>query len=227
MTNIPKLSEDLLLKVKSARPYASIVQAIQNISFKQLEDELHNDTLKKTFWINCYNAFFQLLRKDKDLTKPDIYRKSVINIAGILFSLDDIEHGILRKYRYKYSLGFLPNIFIKKYIKKLAVEQLDYRIHFALNCGAKSCPPIAFYTPQKLEQQLELATISFLGSETLIFKAQKEIHVTRLFQWFLGDFGGIKGIKKILTEKLNIETNQYKIIYKEYSWEEVLDNYVA
>lgn len=30
-------------------------------------------------------------------------------------------------------------------IKKLAVSNLDYKIHFALNCGGKICPPIRFY----------------------------------------------------------------------------------
>jgi thiol-disulfide isomerase/thioredoxin len=34
-------------------------------------------------------------------------------------------------------------------------KKVDYRIHFALNCGAKSCPPIVYYSPEKLDQQLE------------------------------------------------------------------------
>ncbi len=97
---------------------------------------------------------------------------------------------------------------------------------YKLNCGAKSCPPIAFYSADKIEQQLEIATLSFLENETDIFSEKKEIHVTTLFKWFLGDFGGLKGIRKILKEKLNIDAHHYKLVFKAYSWEEQLDNYV-
>ena len=93
-------------------------------------------------------------------------RKKLFTITSTLFSLDDVEHGILRRYRYKYSLGFITDLFPSKIIKKLAVSKIDYRIHFALNCGAKSCPPIAFYTSLNIEEELNLATQSFLESET-------------------------------------------------------------
>jgi len=41
------------------------------------------------------------------------------------------------------------------------VEPLDPRIHFALVCGAKSCPPIRVYTPASLEAGLEAAAQAF------------------------------------------------------------------
>jgi len=40
-------------------------------------------------------------------------------------------------------------------------EPLDPRIHFALVCGAKSCPPIRVYTPASLEPGLEAAAQAF------------------------------------------------------------------
>jgi hypothetical protein len=142
------------------------------------------------------------------LPKSDTYLFAIpkqIPIAGQSFSLDNVEHGILRKYRYKYSLGFLPNIFTHKRIKNLAVSTIDYRIHFALNCGAESCPPIAFYSLNKIDAQLEMATLSFLESETDVYNDKKEIYISRLFQWFLANFGGKKGVENILKEKLNID----------------------
>ena len=110
-------------------------------------------------------------------------------------------------------------------IKKLAVEKIDFRIHFALNCGAISCPPIAFYSSEKIEQQLQLASLSFLEGETDIYADKKEVHVTQLFRWFLADFGGKSGIRKILREYLDFDSKSYQIIFKPYSWEEQLDNY--
>jgi hypothetical protein len=34
---------------------------------------------------------------------------------------------------------------------------MDPRIHFALVCGARSCPPIKLYTPENLEEGLTAA----------------------------------------------------------------------
>ncbi len=225
MPNSNKLSEDLLLAVKMQKSTEELSLQLEKLPISELQKDLKTDNDKKAFWINCYNAFFQILRKEKGIDKPAIYRDKLTAIAGRNWSLDEMEHGILRKYRYKLSLGYLPNIFTPSLIKKMAVEKIDYRIHFALNCGAKSCPPIAFYNADRIEQQLEMATLSFLEGETDVFPDKKEIHVSRLFQWFAGDFGGKSGTRKILEEKLKLNTNGQKIIYKEYSWEEELDNY--
>ena len=133
----------------------------------------------------------------------------------------------MRKYRWKFSLGYLPNFFAPGLIKSLAVKKVDFRIHFALNCGAKSCPPIAFYSPDRLEEQLEMATLSFLEAETDIFEEKREIHSTRLFQWYAGDFGGPIGARKILQNYLNKDLKGFKLIYKTYNWAESLDNFTT
>ena len=223
--NANKLSEKLLLAVKLQQPLDDHLSQLAYFNFAELFADLQSDNQKKAFWINIYNAFFQILRIVKQVEKSKIYTTKDINIAGQHFSLDDVEHGILRRYRYKFSLGYLPNPFASALIRKLAVAKIDYRIHFALNCGAKSCPPIAFYSPGKLESQLEMATLTFLEGETDILEDRKEIHITRLFQWFKGDFGGSRGIRNILREKLKINTKGFKLVYKEYSWEESLGNY--
>jgi hypothetical protein len=223
--SINKISEQLLLAVKTKQASEEFLSLLGSYSLDQLEKELNNDQAKKAFWINIYNAFFQIFRKFNQIDKPEIYQEKLIKIAGENFSLDEVEHGILRKYRYKYSLGYLPNIFTKRLIKKLAVDHIDYRIHFALNCGAKSCPPIAFYSLEKIEAQLQLATLSFLEGETDILEEKKEIQITQLFKWFLADFGGKSGIRKILKEHLQIESKGYTLVFKPYSWEEELENY--
>ncbi len=41
------------------------------------------------------------------------------------------------------------------------VSPVDPRIHFALVCGAKSCPPIKVYAPTSLEEGLDSATMAF------------------------------------------------------------------
>ena len=222
---ITELSEALLLAVKKGENTRDLENQLAQFPFPDLKRELADDPQKKAFWINCYNAYFLILRKHKRVEKPAIFRQKLISIAGKEFSLDDMEHGILRKYRWKWSLGYLPNLRASPLIKNLAVKKLDYRIHFALNCGAKSCPPIAFYYPQRVDQQLDLATTSFLEGESKIDEEAKQIQVTSLFQWYQGDFGGTFGVKKILKKYLAINPTGFKITYADYNWQEQLDHF--
>jgi hypothetical protein len=225
MNRLNTLSEQLLLAVKKEEPYEDLLDALADFQTQEVENQLINDSYKNAFWINIYNSFFQILRKDKGLRQPKIYTEKRISIAGYQISLDDIEHGILRRYRYKYSLGYLPNLFASSHIKKWAVDAIDFRIHFALNCGAVSCPPIAFYSVANLEEQLELASLAFLRDETQIDTKKKKIHVSRLFLWFFNDFKGAKGTRKIVSKYLDQDFSGYKLVYNDYSWEEYLDNY--
>ena len=162
------LSERLLESVKREESVLNTEKLLADFETKGLIEGLPDDAAKKTFWINIYNAWYQILAVREQMKRPEIFTKKAILIAGIKFSLDDMEHGILRKYRWKYSMGYFPAFFPGKQIKQLAVSSVDYRIHFALNCGAKSCPPIFFYSYDNIENQLDLATRSFLLSETEI-----------------------------------------------------------
>ncbi len=227
MTENPnKISEVLLLAVKMQQDTSDLQEQLEKLDLDTLIQLLNNDDQRKAFWINNYNAFYQILASTKKFGKKEIYKVKRINIGGEKFSLDDIEHGILRKFRYKYSLGLFPNLWTRGVIKKLAVDHLDYRIHFALNCGAKSCPPIAFYNSEKINAQLNLATQSFLEGETKFDDKNKTIHTTALFQWFKFDFGGEKGIRKIYQEQLNRDITDYKINYNPYSWETELGAFI-
>jgi hypothetical protein len=223
--NINSLSEKLLLAVKKQQSTSEIENELSQLELNLLKSTLNTDDKKKAFWVNTYNAFYQILRKRDGFDVSTIYTSKAIEIAKTKFSLDEIEHGILRRYRVKAALGYLPNIFAPILIKELAVDTIDYRIHFALNCGAKSCPPIAFYHPEKIEQQLETATISFLDSETSQNLKSMEIKTSSLLSWYRGDFGGTKGIKKVLKEKLKIPTEGFKLIFSPYSWEDDLANF--
>jgi hypothetical protein len=142
-----------------------------------------------------------------------------------MISLDTIEHGILRRNRFKYSLGFFGNLFTRPFVKNHMVDEIDYRIHFALNCGAESCPPIAFYNVDKLEMQLDMATQSFLEGETSYDDHDKVVLTTSLFKWYYGDFGGRNGINAIFSKQLGKDISSYGIKYTDYSWEDQLGNF--
>lgn len=221
------LSEQLLLDVKMEKDTSSIQLQLEDLNLDFIKQSLISDDKKKAFWINIYNAYYQILRIEKKIVKSDIYKKKLFSIAGILLSLDDVEHGILRRYRYKHSLGLFANLLTPKFIKRNAVDKIDYRIHFALNCGAKSCPPIAFYNSENINAQLDMATQAFLEGESDFDDESKVVSTSALFKWYYYDFGGKNGIKRIFAEQLNKDISDYKINYKKYSWEEDLANFVA
>jgi len=224
--NLPlELSEKLLYSVKLKRENADLVQELQELGMDDLQFALNTDQKKLVFWINIYNAFYQILKATGEYKGKEIYKANDIHIAIEIFSLDEIEHGILRRNRHKLSLGLLPNPFTRSIIKELVVDKLDYRIHFALNCGAASCPPIAFYKLDSIDDQLDMATASFLEGESVIDHEKKKVSTTALFQWFKFDFGGEPGIREIFKTKLSTNIDDYKITYSDYSWEEHLDNF--
>lgn len=222
---INKLSEDLLLAVKMGKSTSEVTTNLSMLDLSFLKGELNDDESKKAFWINIYNAFYLILKVVKKLDKGVIYKTKEIVIAKQKFSLDDIEHGILRRYRSKYSLGYLPKLFVRSIIKDLAVDRVDYRIHFALNCGAKSCPPIAFYNFDHIDTQLEMATNSFVEGETDIDDDKRLVTTTSLFNWYKADFGGIDNVKAIISKVFDKDLSSFSISYKKYNWEEDLYNF--
>jgi Protein of unknown function, DUF547 len=224
-TALLQLSEKFLFAVKLNESLSEIEQQLASLEYYRLQKGLNNDDAIKTFWLNMYNGWFQVLATREKLKNPEIFKNKQIVIASKKFSLDEIEHGILRKFRWKYSKGYLPTLFPGKTIRQLAVSKIDYRIHFALNCGAKSCPPIAFYSYNKINKQLDLATKSFLRSEVEIDTVGKTVSTTKIMDWFAGDFGGKKGTRKIIKNTLSRDISGYKIIYKPYNWDELLHNF--
>lgn len=220
-----QLAESLLLAMKKGEPYTDLSSTLSEIAPEALSQDLSTDDHKMAFWINIYNAYFLILSKYQKLAKDQIYTQKLIKIAGQEMSLDDIEHGILRRYRSKFSLGYLPNILAPRWIKRLAVSAIDYRIHFALNCGAASCPPIAFYQTSRIDHQLEMATYAFLESEVVVNHAAREVTVSKILLWYGADFGGQKGKLKMLGKYLSTDLRGYKIKYAPYDYTEYLDNF--
>ena len=220
-----ELSGKLLLSVKMQEDTLALELQLKNNSIQQLTNELVSDNAKKCFWINLYNSFYQIMVNRSNGNTKGIYKRKEIIIGQVAFSLDEVEHGILRRSRFKWSFGYLPNPFASQLITSLGVDQIDYRIHFALNCGAKSCPPIAFYTLQGIDKQLNEAMYSFILSETAIDHNTNTITTSKILFWYIGDFGGAKGVRKIISKVFEMDLTKYTIKYSFYNWEAALYNF--
>jgi Protein of unknown function, DUF547 len=226
-----ELSQDVLSAVQTAGTVDSFRQQLAGAKEMDLWKQLDTETKKLAFWLNIYNAYTQIGLKEN----PEAYKKrnqfftnKFIIITGQPLSLDLVEHGILRHSKWKYSLGHFNKMFKSSFEKKFRLMKVDWRIHFALNCGAKSCPPIAFYKPEELDKQLSLATKIYLKSEVSYHANENAVAVPAIFSWFRGDFGGKKGIRQILKQQHLIpEASNPKLKWLKYNWSLALQNFTT
>jgi hypothetical protein len=219
--NANEISESFLRDIKMGRPIDEWRQAIANISDAELTASLTHQNNRLAFWLNLYNAFFQDIMQQHPewfKNKYKLFFGKHFKVANRAMSLDDIEHDMLRKSTLKWSLGYIRNPFPSQFEQSFQVFELDPRIHFALNCGAVSCPPIRFYTADNVPEQLEMATINYLVHDTVFDTNKNEYQVTKLMSWFRGDFGGINGIKSFLKQYEIIPNTDVKIAFKPYNW---------
>jgi hypothetical protein len=133
------------------------------------------------------------------------WKQEVVHAFGRVLTLDEVEHDIIRK------------------------EYPDARIHFALVCAAKGCPPLRAeaFVGARLDEQLD--------EQGRIFLAQTEknrwddrtrtLHLSPIFRWFSEDFEKHAGsvtafVTPFLSEEIrrSIEAGEVRIRHTNYDW---------
>ncbi len=123
-------------------------------------------------------------------------KKNVI-LFGEETSLNNIEHGILRK------------------------DYDEPRIHFALVCAAMSCPPLRreAYTGTKLDSQLDDQARTFLAESNKNRVEGDTVYLSSIFDWYGKDFAkGDEGLKKVLNQWFGADISAKEIEYTDYDW---------
>lgn len=154
-----------------------------------------------SYWINAYNAFTIKLILDNYPTK------SITNLSGG----EPWDTKFFELGGKKYSLNQIENDIVRPQYK-------DARIHFALNCAAVSCPPLAntAFTEANLEEMLNSRTKDFLKNTSANELSASKIKISKLFDWYKVDFGDVPAfISKYSVAKINANA---AIEYKEYNW---------
>ena len=177
-------------------------------------DGLADNAEELAFWINVYNALtikaildFYPIKSIKDRVGGtyNVWKDYKITIAGVSYSLDTIEHQILRK-------------------------KNEPRIHFAIVCASYGCPPLRneAYTGDRLNEQLAVNSQLFFSNPDhfRIDSARKTIYLSAILDWFKGDFGKDKrallsAIKPFVADteaRGLLEQDGLKIKYADYDW---------
>ncbi|MDY6839317.1 MAG: DUF547 domain-containing protein [Thermodesulfobacteriota bacterium] len=167
------------------------------------------------FYINAYNAWtiklilsaYPGVESIWDLGSrifkwKSPFRKEIVRIEGKTMSLDDLEHGIIRP-RFK-----------------------DPRIHFAVNCASKSCPPLLSepYRGSGLDRQLNQSVRAFLNDPKENRLEGETLHVSKIFKWFAEDFNdGVVGFfleyaEGTFKERIQASRERLKVKYLDYDW---------
>ncbi len=182
------------------------------------------------FWINAYNACMLKIVADHYPIEPggtgflgrirnrlagypadsvwqirDVFTREHCEVAGEARSQDEIEHTVIRP---RFS---------------------EPRIHFAVNCAARSCPVLRpeAYRADRLDAQLDAAVRSFIDTESQFSLEGGEPPTLRLnmvLDWYRDDFGGIPGLRDFLSAYLEGERQRLvlsgdtQVIFLDYDW---------
>ena len=197
------LSADFLLAVRRGEPTAGFAADLADLGDRELAAALDTDPARLAFWTNVYNAITQrALAADPSRyeSRQQFFTADLVAVAGQPLSLDDIEHAVLRRFYHKLALGYLrvPRPFRSGFADRHAPDERDPRVHFALNCGAESCPPVAAYTREGADEQLDLAARGYLDAHVDYDPREGTVQVPRMMLWFRGDFRGKRGVYDFL-----------------------------
>ena len=164
------------------------------------------------FYINAYNAWtiklilsgYPGIKSIKDLGSifKSPWKKQIVRIDGNIITLDHIEHDILRP-------GFK-----------------DPRVHFAINCAAKSCPPLRPepYRADILNRQLDEMARAFINDSRRNRLEGRTLYVSSIFKWFSEDFDNdvvgffLKYAQGDLKKQLEDSKSKIKVKYLDYDW---------
>jgi hypothetical protein len=229
---IEKLAIDLLTRIRDGEDYTDLVSELAEIKTSDIFSAISNDERRKAFWINIYNSFIIIfLNSNPSLLENQKFRYSLFSnkkiiIGGYKLSLNNILHGILRHSKVWWAKGYLSKIYVNRFEKRFRIHTFDNRIHFAINYGSKSSPPIRVYESAEISHQLELSTKLYLDSEVTFFEEENMVTVSQLFNWYAGDFGGKNGILKFLKEYEKVPGDTVpEIIYTPFSWSPEIRNF--
>ncbi len=146
------------------------------VGFRNQMEEVDPDTLSSdgalAFWLNLYNAGALTLAADtieadesSVLRVPGAFDTPWAIIDGEWLSLNDIEHGKIRRFR-------------------------DPRVHAALVCGSASCPTLR-HEPfdDTVSSQLDDQMRTFLAAGGAdVDRDSGTLRLSRVFLWYGGDF---------------------------------------
>jgi hypothetical protein len=157
------------------------------------------------FYLNAYNAWIlhEALGKYPTKSVKDVlftfFTGKRITVAGQQTSFNALEKETIRS---KFS---------------------EPRVHFALNCASRSCPPLnrEAFAADKLDGQFEKLAKGYVNSERGVkYSAEtKTAELSKIFDWYKDDFKGEGGALAFINKRRATPIpNDAKVSYQDYDW---------
>lgn len=180
---------------------------------------------KKASFYNLYNLLIfhakLVFGHPTDLLKrSSFFNEAACTIAGKHITSVELEHFVCRK--------TMP---AKDDRVAWMLEEKDPRMHFILNCGAQSCPPLLPLEVDNVEALLQKATENFIENNCEVDVKARRVTLSRLWKWFRPDFTPsstndvdlIKWIAKRASKTKSLQlaeltSRDFKIKFKPYNW---------
>ncbi len=181
-------------------------------ALSKIDPDLLSRNERFAFYVNAYNAWtiklilsgYPGVESIKDLGGlfKSPWKKKIVKLDGAVTTLDHIEHDILRP------------------------EFKDPRVHFAVNCASKGCPPLYKepFSGNNLDMQLNEVTRHFINDPRFNRLQGNTLYVSSIFKWFSEDFNDaiIGFFEKYASDKLRDDIidrkPSLKIKYLDYDW---------
>ena len=157
-------------------------------------------------YVNLYNAtmikaVIERLRDGYSPAEDDfaVFKEPLVRVAaGKVVSLNHLEHEIVRK------------------------QFKDPRVHVALVCAAKSCPPLLSraYRAEDLDKVLDENMKRFVidGARNQVDDQRKELRLSKIFEWYADDFGGKERVAAYVAKYLGRDVSGCRVSHLEYDW---------
>ena len=188
----------------------SYIQRLSNVRI-----ETHNRGVQLAYWVNIYNALSVQVVLENDPVdsirdvkiSPGLFDlgpwdKALVTVDGEPLTLNNIEHRILRPI------------------------WRDPRLHYVLNCASIGCPNLGStaYSADVMEDELDKAARAYINSERGVSVVDGQISVSRIYDWFVEDFGGseqtvLEHLSSYARPELNAQLSSIgRISGQHYDW---------
>ncbi|MEL6302534.1 MAG: DUF547 domain-containing protein [Pseudomonadota bacterium] len=187
--------------------FAQMMRALATVAPSADADQ----ATRLAFYINAYNA---------------------TSIQGILdgFSPSSVW-GRLRFFKRRQYELFNTSMSLYELEHERIIAEGDPRIHFAIVCSSKSCPPLrsALYTAAGLDSELDAATGAFVNNpDGNSFDLEtRTATLSRIFKWYGDEFaeagggslaGYLAGYVKDPAVAQSLRTERWTFDYYDYDW---------
>jgi hypothetical protein len=190
--------------------------AVDRKKMKNVVDKIGAEDVSKqsrdaqlAFYLNAYNAW--ILHKILEsyptngpggggfIGRTRFFRSKSIQVAGQRTSFHLLENNVIRP---KFS---------------------EPRVHFALNCASKSCPPLhnRAFTVENLESALNQLTKDFINHNPfgIVREHSNTISISKIFDWYEADFEKKGSVLSYINRFRDLPiSHDTKIQYQDYQW---------